>query len=134
MIALILPMILNFLGTAGLGSLTKILDHKKELLIEAEKLKNDARRIQLEREIKQLDTEIEIKRLQADLGKEDRKHFFFRLWSYTLVASVMLYWALRFWVRGLGLDADFSVFVSDLDAAEAVVSTMVLGYVFLKAG
>lgn len=133
MIALILPMILQFLGSAGISSLTKILDHKREMLVAAERAKNDAARIQLEREIKQLETEIEIKRLQADLGKVDRQHVFFRLWAYTLVASVMLYWAMRFWVRGLGIDADYGVFVSNLDGAEATISTIVVGYVFIKS-
>jgi hypothetical protein len=127
-------MILNFLGTAGISSLTKILDHKKELLIEAEKLKNDARRIQLEREIKQLEAEIAVKQMQKELGLADRKSFFFRLWCYTLVAAVMLYWSARFFVRLLGADIDYGIFVSDLSPEEIIISTMVTGYVFLKSG
>lgn len=132
MIGLILPMILNFLGSAGLSSLTKILDHKKELLIEAEKARNNAARIQLEREIKQLEGEIAIKGMQKELGFVDRKSPFFRFCAYSLVFSVMMYWNVRFWVRLLGIDVDFGVFVSDLNPAEVIISTMVTGYVFIK--
>lgn len=126
-------MILNAFGTAGIASLTKILDYKKEQLAKAAADKNDARRIQLEGEVARIKGQIDILSIQKELGLADRKSFFFRVWLYTLVASVMLYWSARFWVRLLGVDADYGILVSDLNAAEIAISTIVVGYVFAQA-
>lgn len=131
-LGLALPHLFRFLGTAGVTSLEKILDHKKELAIEAGRQQNDARRIELEREAKQLETEIQIKRLQAELGKVDRKRWLFTLAMDLLTFSVMLYWSASFNVRTFGLDADYGVRVSPLNAEEVAVSMIVLGYVFLR--
>jgi hypothetical protein len=43
---------------------------------------------------------------------------------------VCLYWAARFLVKLAGLD-DFNVAVAELSQTEAVVSSLVLGYMFL---
>jgi hypothetical protein len=43
---------------------------------------------------------------------------------------VCLYWAARFMVKLTGLD-DFNVAITELSQTEAVVSSLVLGYMFL---
>lgn len=133
MIALILPFIAQLIGGAGLSSLTKILDYKRSQLEIATKGKNDAARIQLEREIAQLNAQIEFEKQRVILGMEDRKNRLFRFGAYGLCVIVCVYWMLRISVRGLGLDMDYLVTVSPLDAAEDVVSGMILLYIFGRA-
>ena len=47
-----------------------------------------------------------------------------------LMLLVCLYWAARFRVKLTGLE-DFNVAVAELSQTEAVVSSLVLGYIFL---
>ena len=84
----------------------------------------------LDADVKVLGYELERRRAIRDLQIREYEHPFLWWPKFLLMLFVCLYWAARFMVKLTGLD-DFNVAIAELSQTEAVVSSLVLGYMFL---
>ena len=119
----IFPVIKSFLGE---NLIEKMLAHKQALAASA----NERERLNLEADVKVLGYELERRRAIRDLQIREYEHPFMWWPKFLLMLFVCLYWAARFMVKLTGLD-DFNVGLAELSQTEAVVSSLVLGYMFL---
>jgi hypothetical protein len=122
-LGLVFPLIKSFLGE---NLIEKMLAHRQQLTASA----NERERAALEADVKVLGHELERRRAIRDLQMKEYEHPFLWWPKFLLMLFVCLYWAARFLVKLAGLD-DFNVAVAELSQTEAVVSSMVLGYMFL---
>ena len=74
--------------------------------------------------------ELERRRAIRDLQFREYEHPFLWWPKFLLMLFVCLYWAARFLVKLTGLD-DFNVGLAELSQIEAVVSSLVPGYMLL---
>jgi hypothetical protein len=91
---------------------------------------NERERVGLDADVKVLGYELERRRAIRDLQIREYEHPFLWWPKFLLMLFVCLYWAARFMVKLTGLD-DFNVAIAELSQTEAVVSSLVLGYMFL---
>ena len=122
-LGLIFPIIKSFLGE---NLIEKMLAHKQALATSA----NERERVELDADVKVLGYELERRRAIRDLQIREYEHPFLLWPKFLLMLFVCLYWAARFMVKLTGLD-DFNVAIAELSQTEAVVSSLVLGYMFL---
>ena len=122
-LGLIFPVIKSFLGE---NLIEKMLAHKQGLAASA----NERERLNLDADVKVLGYELERRRAIRDLQIREYEHPFLWWPKFLLMLFVCLYWAARFMVKLTGLD-DFNVAIAELSQTEAVVSSLVLGYMFL---
>ena len=118
----IFPVIKSFLGE---NLIEKMLAHKQALAASA----NERERVELDADVK-LGYELERRKAIRDLQIREYEHPFLWWPKFLLMLFVSLYWAARFMVKLTGLD-DFNVAIAELSQTEAVVSSLVLGYMFL---
>lgn len=123
LLGLVFPFIGRFLGD---NVVEKLLNHKKDLAASA----NERERMNLEADIKSLEFEVRRRDQIKELQLKEYEHPFLWWPKFIVMLSVGMYWAARFQVKTWGL-GDFGVAVSELSTEEAVVSTMVLSYLFL---
>jgi hypothetical protein len=119
----VFPLIKSFLGE---NLIEKMLAHRQQLAASA----GERERVALEADVKVLGHELERRRAIRDLQMKEYEHPFLWWPKFLLMLFVCLYWAARFLVKLAGLD-DFNVAVAELSQTEAVVSSLVLGYMFL---
>ena len=127
-------MILTLLGLAfpfikgllGDNLVEKILADKRAKLASA----NELEKAKIEADIKTGEQELERRRLIRDLQLKEYEHPFMWWPKFLLMLFVCLYWAARFMVKLTGLN-DFNIAIAELSEPEAVVSGMVLAYMFL---
>lgn len=119
----IFPIIKSFLGE---NLIEKMLAHKQALADSA----NERERANIDADVKVLGYELERRRAIRDLQIREYEHPFLWWPKFLLMLFVCLYWAARFMVKLTGLD-DFNVAIAELSQTEAVVSSLVLGYMFL---
>ena len=122
-LGLVFPLIKPFLGE---NLIEKMLAHRQALAASA----GERERVALEADVKVLGYELERRRAIRDLQVREYEHPFLWWPKFLLMLFVCLYWAARFLVKLAGLD-DFNVAVAELSQTEAVVSSLVLGYMFL---
>jgi hypothetical protein len=122
-LGLIFPVIKSFLGE---NLIEKMLAHRQALAASG----NERERLNLEADVKVLGYELERREAIRDLQIREYEHPFLWWPKFLLMLFVCLYWAARFMVKLVGLD-DFNVAVAELSQTEAVVSSLVLGYMFL---
>ena len=122
-LGLIFPIIKSFLGE---NVIEKMLVHKQALAASA----NERERVSLDADVKVLGYELERRKAIRDLQIREYEHPFLWWPKFLLMLLVCLYWAARFMVKLTGLD-DFNVGLAELSQTEAVVSSLVLGYMFL---
>ena len=123
-LGLIFPIIKSCLGE---NMIEKMLAHKQALAASA----NERERVSAEADVKVLGYELERRRAIRDLQIREYEHPFLWWPKFLLMLFVCLYWAARFMVKLTGLD-DFNVAIAELSQTEAVVSSLVLGYMFLS--
>ena len=123
LLGLVFPFIKAFLGD---GIVEKLLNHKKELAASA----NEREKMNIEADVKVLEFELERRKAIRDLQIKEYEHPFMWWPKFLLMLFVCLYWAARFMVKLTGLN-DFNVAIAELSDTEAVVSGMVLAYMFL---
>ena len=119
----IFTVIKSFLGE---NLIEKMLAHKQALAASA----NERERVVLDSDVKVLGYELERRKAIRDLQLREYEHPFLWWPKFLLMLFVCLYWAARFMVKLTGLD-DFNVAIAELSQTEAVVSSLVLGYMFL---
>jgi hypothetical protein len=119
----IFPIIKSFLDE---NLIEKMLAHKQALASSA----NERERVELDADVKVLGYELERRKAIRDLQIREYEHPFLWWPKFLLMLFVCLYWAARFMVKLTGLD-DFNVAIAELSPTEAVVSSLVLGYMFL---
>jgi len=122
-LGLVFPLVKGLLGD---GLVEKLLNHKKDLAASA----NEKERMNLDADIKVLGYELERRKAIKELQIKEYEHPFMWWPKFLLMLFVCLYWAARFMVKVTGLN-DFNVAIADLSDTEAVVSGMVLTYMFL---
>lgn len=122
-LGLVFPIIKSFIGE---NLIEKMLAHKQALAVSA----NERERVSAEADVKVLGYELERRRAIRDLQIREYEHPFLWWPKFLLMLFVCLYWAARFLVKLTGLD-DFNVAIAELSQTEAVVSSLVLGYMFL---
>ncbi len=122
-LGLVFPLIKSFLGE---NLIEKMLAHRQALAASA----NERERLGLDADVKVLGYELERRRAIRDLQIREYEHPFLWWPKFLLMLFVCLYWAARFMVKLTGLD-DFNVGLAELSQTEAVVSSLVLGYMFL---
>ncbi len=122
-LGLLFPLIKSFLGE---NLIEKLLAHKQGLAASA----SERERLNLEADVKVLGYELERRRAIRDLQIREYEHPFLWWPKFLLMLFVCLYWAARFMVKLTGLD-DFAVAIAELSQTEAVVSSLVLSYMFL---
>ena len=122
-LGLIFPIIKSFLGE---NVIEKMLAHKQALANSA----NERERLNIDADVKVLGYELERRKAIRDLQIREYEHPFLWWPKFLLMLFVCLYWAARFMVKLTGLD-DFNVAIAELSQTEAVVSSLVLGYMFL---
>ena len=122
-LGLIFPVIKSFLGE---NLIEKMLAHKQALAASA----NEREHVELDADVKVLGYELERRKAIRDLQIREYEHPFLWWPKFLLMLFVCLYWAARFMVKLTGLD-DFNVAIAELSQTEAVVSSLVLGYMFL---
>ncbi len=122
-LGLIFPLIKSFLGE---NLIEKMLAHKQVLAASA----NERECLELDTDVKVLGYELERRKAIRDLQIREYERPFLWLPKFLLMLFVCLYWAARFMVKLTGLN-DFNVAIAELSQTEAVVSSLVLGYMFL---
>jgi hypothetical protein len=122
-LGLVFPLIKSFLGE---NLIEKMLAHRQALAASA----NESERVNIDADVKVLGYELERRRAIRDLQIREYEHLFLWWPKFLLMLFVCLYWAVRFMVKLTGLD-DFNVAIAELSQTEAVVSSLVLGYMFL---
>jgi hypothetical protein len=125
LLGLVFPFIKGFLGD---GLVEKYLNHKKDLAASA----NEREKLNIDADVKVLEFELERRKAIRDLQLKEYEHPFLWWPKFILMLFVCLYWAARFMVKLTGLN-DFNVAIAELSDVEAVVSSMVLAYMFLGA-
>jgi hypothetical protein len=119
----VFPLIKSFLGE---NVIEKMLSHRQALASSA----NERERLNLDADVKVLGHELERRRAIRDLQIREYEHPLLWWPKFLLMLFVCLYWAARFMVKLTGLD-DFNVAIAELSQTESVVSSLVLGYMFL---
>jgi hypothetical protein len=122
-LAIVFPLIKSFLGE---NLIEKMLAHKQALAASA----GERERVSIEADVKVLGYELERRKAIRDLQVKEYEHPFLWWPKFLLMLFVCLYWAARFMVKLTGLD-DFNIAIAELSQTEAVVSSLVLGYMFL---
>lgn len=122
-LGLVFPLVKSFLGE---NLIEKLLAHKQALAASA----SERERLNIEAEVKVLGYELERRKAIRDLQIREYEHPVLWWPKFLLTLFVCLYWAARFMVKLTGLD-DFNVAVAEVYQTEAVVSSLVLGYMFL---
>lgn len=122
-LGIIFPFIKAFLGE---NLIEKLLAHKQAQAASA----SERERAELEADVKVLGYELERRKAIRDLQIWEYEHPVLWWPKFLLMLFVCLYWAARFMVKLTGLD-DFNVAIAELSQTEAVVSSLVLGYMFL---
>ena len=122
-LGLVFPLIKSFLGE---NLIEKLLAHRQAQAASA----SERERLNIEAEVKVLGYELERRKAIRDLQIREYEHPVLWWPKFLLMLFVCLYWAARFMVKLTGLD-DFNVAVAELSQTEAVVSSLVLGYMFL---
>lgn len=123
LLGLIFPLVKGLLGD---GLVEKFLNHKKDLAASA----NEREKMNIEADVKVLEFELERRKAIKELQIREYEHPFMWWPKFLLMLFVCLYWAGRFMVKFTGLN-DFNVAIAELSDTEAVVSGMVLTYMFL---
>lgn len=123
LLGLLFPFIKGLLGD---GLVEKLLKHKEAQAASA----NERERMNLEADANIIKAELERRRQIKELQIKEYEHPFMWWPKFLLMLFVCLYWAARFMVKLTGLN-DFNVAIADLSDTEAVVSGMVLSYMFL---
>ena len=123
LLGLVFPLVKGLLGD---GLVEKFLNHKKELAASA----NEREKMNIDADIKVLEFELERRKAIKELQIKEYEHPFMWWPKFLLMLFVCLYWAGRFMVKFTGLN-DFNVAIAELSDTEAVVSGMVLAYMFL---
>ena len=123
LLGLVFPLIKGLLGD---GLVEKYLNHKKA---QAETASAE-RKANLDADVKVLEFEVKRRDTIKELQLKEYEHPLLWWPKFILMLFVCLYWAARFMVKLTGLN-DFNVAIAELSTEEAVVSSMVLGYLFL---
>lgn len=123
LLGLVFPLVKGLLGD---GLVEKYLNHKKDQAASA----NEHEKMNIDADIKVLSFELERRKAIKELQLKEYEHPFMWWPKFLLMLFVCLYWAGRFMVKLTGLN-DFNVAIAELSTEEAVVSTMVLTYMFL---
>ena len=84
----------------------------------------------LDADIKVLEFEVKRRETIKELQLREYEHPFLWWPKFLIMMAVALYWFAKFMHKTFGL-ADFNVAISDLTTAEEVVSSLVLGYMFV---
>lgn len=113
-------------GLLGDGLVEKILEHKRQLAASA----NELEKVKIDADIKVLDYEMQRRQMIRDLQLKEYEHPLLWWPKALIMLAVALYVFARFTVKTWGLN-DYGVAVVDLDAWEAGVASVVMGYLFL---
>lgn len=113
-------------GLLGDGLVEKLLKHREAQAASA----NERERMAIDADVKVLGYELERRKAIRDLQMKEYEHPLMWWPKFLLMLFVCLYWAARFMVKLTGLN-DFDVAIADLSDTEALVSGMVLSYMFL---
>ena len=117
------PFIKGFLGENVIEKVTA----QKRLQLESA---NELEKAKLNADIKAGEQELERKKIIRDLQLREYEHPFLWWPKFLIMMAVALYWFAKFMHKTFGL-ADFNVAISDLTTAEEVVSSLVMGYMFV---
>ena len=123
LLGLVFPLVKGLLGD---GLVEKFLNHKKDLAASA----NEREKMILDADIKVLEFEVKRRETIKELQLREYEHPFLWWPKFLIMMAVALYWFVKFMHKTFGL-ADFNVAISDLTTAEEVVSSLVLGYMFV---
>ena len=123
LLGLVFPLVKGLLGD---GLVEKFLNHKKDLAASA----NEREKMILDADIKVLEFEVRRRETIKELQLREYEHPFLWWPKFLIMMAVALYWFVKFMHKTFGL-ADFNVAISDLTTAEEVVSSLVLGYMFV---
>lgn len=123
LLGLVFPFIKGFLGD---GLVEKYLNHKKDLAASA----NERERMNIEADVKVLEFELERRKAIKELQLKEYEHPLMWWPKFIIMMSVAFYWFVIFMHSTLGL-GDFNIVIPDLTPAQEVVSSLVLGYMFL---
>ena len=123
LLGLVFPLIKGLLGD---GLVEKYLNHKRAQAATA----SAERKANLDADVKVLESEVRRREQIKELQLREYEHPFLWWPKFLLMLFVCLYWAGRFMVKLTGLN-DFNVAIAELSTEEAVVSSLVLGYLFL---
>ena len=123
LLGLVFPLIKGLLGD---GLVEKFLNHKRlaaETASAREKMNLDA-------DMRVIEAELARREMIKELQFKEYEHPYLWWPKFLIMMAVALYWFAKFMHKTFGL-ADFNVAISDLTTAEEVVSSLVLGYMFL---
>ena len=123
LLGLVFPLVKGLLGD---GLVEKFLNHKKDLAASA----NEREKMILDADIKVLEFEVKRRETIKELQLREYEHPLLWWPKFMIMLAVTLYWFVKFMHKTFGL-ADFNVAISDLTTAEEVVSSLVLGYMFV---
>ena len=123
LLGLVFPLVKGLLGD---GLVEKFLNHKKDLAASA----NEREKMILDADIKVLEFEVKRRETIKELQLREYEHPFLWWPKFLIMMAVALYWFVKFMHKTFGL-ADFNVAITDLTTAEEVVSSLVLGYMFV---
>ena len=123
MFSLLFPLIKGLLGD---GLVEKFLNHKRM----AAETANAREKMNLDADMRVIEAELARREMIRELQIKEYEHPFLWWPKFLLMLFVSLYWSARFMVKLTGLN-DFNVAIAELSTEEAVVSSLVLGYLFL---
>ena len=123
LLGLVFPLVKGLLGD---GLVEKFLNHKKDLAASA----NEREKMILDADIKVLEFEVKRRETIKELQLREYEHPLLWWPKFMIMLAVALYWFVKFMHKTFGL-ADFNVAISDRTTAEEVVSSLVLGYMFV---
>ena len=123
MFSLLFPLIKGLLGD---GLVEKFLNHKRM----AAETANAREKMNLDADMRVIEAELARREMIRELQIKEYEHPFLWWPKFLLMLFVSLYWSARSMVKLTGLN-DFNVAIAELSTEEAVVSSLVLGYLFL---
>lgn len=122
-LGLLFPFIKGFLGD---GLVEKVLQHKRDLAGSA----NELEKVKIEADSRAIEYELQRRAMVRDLQLKEYEHPLLWWPKALIMLAVAVYVFARFMVKTWGLN-DYGVAVADLDAWEAGVASVVMGYLFL---
>lgn len=123
LLGLVFPLIKGLLGD---GLVEKYLNHKKDLAASA----NEREAMNINADVKVLEFELERRKAIKELQLKEYENPLLRWPKFIVMFAVAQYWFAVFIHATLGL-GDFNIVIADLTTAQEVVSSLVLGYMFL---
>lgn len=123
LLGLLFPFVKSLLGD---GLVEQLLQHKRALAASA----NESERVKIEGDIKAIEHETARRAMVRDLQLKEYEHPLLWWPKFLIMLSVALYVLGRFTVKTWGL-GDYGIAVADLDAWEASVASVIMGYMFL---